>query len=125
MSNETTIDDMQQGCRRSEAVALDFTKLVTKYFTRQHNIDFYAQALNMSAKHLTRIIKNTMGRTPHTVICDEITHEAMALLDDDRMTIGLISEKLGFSDQAAFCKFFKRQVSISPTEYRLKNKKSD
>lgn len=125
MSNETTIDDMQQGCRRSEAVALDFTKLVTKYFTKQHNIDFYAQALNMSAKHLTRIIKNTMGRTPHTVICDEITHEAMALLDDDRMTIGLISEKLGFSDQAAFCKFFKRQVSISPTEYRLKNKKSD
>lgn len=43
-----------------------------------------------------------MGRTPHTVICDEITHEAMALLDDDRMTIRLISEKLGFSDQAAF-----------------------
>lgn len=66
-----------------------------------------------------------MGKTPHTVICDEITHEAMALLDDNSITIGRISEKLSFSDQAAFCKFFKRQVSISPTEYRLKNKKSD
>lgn len=125
MANETTIDNMQHRCRRNDGVVLDFTRLVNKYFSQQHNIEFYAQALNISEKHLTRIIKDTMGKTPHTVICDEITHEAMALLDDNSITIGRISEKLSFSDQAAFCKFFKRQVSISPTEYRLKNKKSD
>ena len=63
-----------------------------------------------------------VGETPHAVICDEITHQAMALLEDDRIPIGQIAEQLHFSDQAAFCKFFKKQKQISPMAYRRQNK---
>lgn len=52
-------------------------KLVSKHFAKEHHIEFYADSLCISIKHLTRVIKEMIGKTPHTVICDEITHQAM------------------------------------------------
>ena len=46
----------------------------------------------------------------------------MTLLEDDRISIGQIAERLHFSDQASFCKFFKKQKQISPMAYRRQNK---
>lgn len=124
ISDEKITNNIQLAYKHNDTIAMNFARLISKYFAKQHNIDFYAETLNISAKHLTRIIKEKMGRTPHTLICDEITHEAMACLEDGNLPIGTISEKLCFSDQAAFCKFFKRQVGISPTEYRTKKNMS-
>ena len=97
-------------------------KLVSKHFAKEHHIEFYADSLCISIKHLTRVIKEMIGKTPHTVICDEITHQAMTLLEDDSISIGEIAETLHLSDQASFCKFFKKQKKISPMAYRRQNK---
>lgn len=107
---------------RRDFITLNFMKLVSKHFAKEHHIEFYADSLCISIKHLTRVIKEMIGKTPHTVICDEITHQAMTLLEDDSISIGEIAETLHFSDQASFCKFFKKQKKISPMAYRRQNK---
>lgn len=107
---------------KRDFITLNFMRLVSKHFTKEHHVDFYAHALSISTKHLTRVIKETIGKTPHEIICDEIIHFSMTQLEDDRIPIVHIAEYLHFSDQAAFCKFFKKYKKIPPMAYRRKNK---
>lgn len=44
--------------------------------------------------------------------------EARTLLSSTKSTVGEIASKLGFSDAAAFCKFFKRNAGQTPLNYR-------
>lgn len=105
---------------KRDLVMMEFMRLVWKHFETEHGIDFYADKLCISNKHLARIVKETLAKTPHQVICDELLHRAMALLEDDKVPVGQIAEQLHFSDQAAFCKFFKKQMKMSPMAYRKK-----
>lgn len=124
LSHQENPNDMPPYVSKRDFITLQFMTLVSKHFAEEHQIEFYANALCISTKHLTRVVKEMVGKTPHAVICDEIIHQAMALLEDDRIPIGQIAERLHFSDQGAFCKFFKKQKQISPMAYRRQKKTS-
>ncbi len=118
LAYEQPIDKTPTHIGKRDFVTLNFIKLVSKHFATEHTLQFYADKLCLSTKHLTRIIKTTTGKTPHDILCKRIVHQALAMLDDDRIPVGQIAEELHFSDQAAFCKFFKKQMGITPTAYR-------
>lgn len=101
-------------------VMMDFMKLVWQHVSVEHQTDFYAEKLCISAKHLSRLVKEVLGKTPHEVICDELIKRATERLDDENISVSQIAEELHFSDQAAFCKFFKKHYAVSPMEYRRK-----
>ena len=101
-------------------VMMDFMKLVWQHVAVEHQIDFYANKLCISTKHLSRLVKEVLGKTPHEVICDELIKRATERLDDENISVSQIAEELHFSDQAAFCKFFKKHYAVSPMEYRRK-----
>ena len=44
--------------------------------------------------------------------------KAQALLKTTDLPISVIADSLGFDDQLAFSKIFKKEYSISPSEYR-------
>ncbi|MBR2030617.1 MAG: helix-turn-helix domain-containing protein [Alistipes sp.] len=46
--------------------------------------------------------------------------QAKLLLRSTKHTIEQIAEELNFSTTPYFCRFFKREVGITPTEYRKK-----
>ncbi len=122
LTHQESDSDIPPYVSKRDFITLNFMTLVSKHFAEEHHIEFYANALCISTKHLTRVIKEMVGKTPHAVICDELTHQAMVLLEDDRLPIGQIAEMLHFSDQGAFCKFFKKQKRISPMAYRRQDK---
>lgn len=105
---------------RKDMIVTEFLKLVWKYFRAEHNICFYAEKLNITPKHLARTVKEMLGKTPHEVIDEELLQYASSLLKDNRLSILEISILLCFSEQAAFCKFFKKHTGASPSEYRKK-----
>ena len=43
---------------------------------------------------------------------------AASLLSDDRMTVGAVTERIGYESEAAFSKAFKRHFSVPPRVYR-------
>ena len=104
---------------RRDIIVTDFLKLVWKHFRTEHSIGFYAEKLNISPKHLARTIKDMLGKTPHEVLCEEMVQYASMLLKDDRLSILEISVSLRFSEQAAFCKFFKKYTGVAPSKYRV------
>lgn len=103
---------------KKDNITIEFIKLVWENCIKEHNITFYANKLCISTKHLSRIIKEVLNRTPHNIINDELLHHAMDMLEDNQMTVQQIAEHLHFSDQASFCKFFKKHRNMSPMNYR-------
>lgn len=110
---------------RKDFIVLNFLKLVSQYYSEKHRVEFYAEMLCISSKHLARIVKDATGKTPYFFICNEIVHKAMELLEKNDLSIGQISEELHFPDQASFCKFFKKQKHVYPMAYRQRYRPSN
>ncbi len=104
---------------RSRELLQKFMQLLHRNFTTRHEVQFYAEELCISAKYLTQITKNLIGRTPKQLIDERIMHEATKLLDMNNSSVQDISVKLGFPDQSYFGRFFKRMKHISPLRYRM------
>lgn len=102
---------------RYEQKVLDFISLLTEHYRTQHKVDFYAEHLNYSTHQLTRIVQRVMGQTPSDLIFDMLYSEARSLLRTS-LSIQQITQKLNFSDQSAFGKFFQRRSGISPAHFR-------
>lgn len=95
-----------------------FVSLVAEHYRTAHDVAFYADRLCITTRYLSQVTDNVVGKSPKQIIADYLLSEAKSYLETTRLTIQEITDKLGFSSGALFCKFFKTQASISPTEYR-------
>lgn len=76
-----------------------------------------ARRLGVSERTLARFLE--AEDTHYTSLIDELRIElAMRHLQDGRLAVGAIAAELGFRDQSAFTKFFKRRAGVPPLEYR-------
>ena len=87
---------------------------------RIRSVSEIATLMNLTPKHLSRIIKEQTGETPihfiHQYMMRAITHE----LRYSSKTAKEIAFQQGFSSLAFFGKFVKQQTGLTPTEYRKK-----
>lgn len=95
-----------------------FKELVEAHYADGCSVSNYAESLNISSKTLTTITKSITGKTPAEVIAERITLEAKRLLKFSTLQVAEVAFKLGFEDASYFIKYFKRQVAMSPMEYR-------
>lgn len=103
---------------RSKEQFREFKKLAATYYRHHHNIVFYADQLHLSPTYLSRIVKQTTGRTVRFHLSELICADARRLLECTDMEVKEIADTLGFSDQSAFGKFFAKKTGLSPLKYR-------
>ncbi|MBR2332854.1 MAG: helix-turn-helix transcriptional regulator, partial [Rikenellaceae bacterium] len=84
----------------------------------KHDLSFYAERMNISPQYLSRLVFETSGTAASDWINRAVTLQAKLLLRSSGLTIEQIAEELHFSTTPYFCRFFKREVGITPTEYR-------
>ena len=97
-----------------------FLHLAQSYYKEQRGLEFYADKLCITPKHLSKIIKETTGKPANDWIDEHVALEAKALLKSTNMTISQISDELNFPSQSFFGKYFKRVTGMSPSEYKGK-----
>ncbi|WP_080904084.1 helix-turn-helix domain-containing protein [Parabacteroides sp. Marseille-P3160] len=102
----------------SENVSLRFRKLLSRYAKKEHEVSFYASQLNITADHLSKIMRTYSGRSAIKWINHALITEARLLLRKPDMNIQQVSETLNFSDQSVFGKFFKKHTGESPSQYK-------
>lgn len=103
---------------KKDSLMANFMELVWKNFRERREVSFYAKELCISTKHLSRVVKSCTGKTPHEVIDAEVLGLAIQLLKNEDILVQQVADILHFTDQAAFSKFFRKYVRMSPTEYR-------
>ena len=108
----------QKPTNRPQQLSDDFLSLVKKHFRQEHSLDFYANKLCITPKHLTTTIKSTTDSTAKEWIDKHLLLEAKALLKSTNLNIQQIADTLHFSSQDVFSKYFKHHIGITPKEYR-------
>lgn len=109
----------QQGkMSRSQQIVYDFIMLVSEYYLTHKSVQFYAQKLGISMRHLSSVLKQESGKTANEIISEFILNEAKAQLSGTSKSINTIADNLQFSDSYSFSHFFKKHQKISPIQYR-------
>jgi AraC-like DNA-binding protein len=102
--------DMQLVHRLERLIEVDF---------RQHkNRLFYARKLEISISSLDKLARAHLGKSVYELIQDRVHEEAKRLLRGSGISIKEITYELGISDQAYFCRCFKKITGLTPRGYR-------
>jgi len=101
-----------------ELLVEKFLDLVQTHYKKERLLSFYADKLCLTPKHLSKVIKDTSGKSANEWIDDYVILEAKALLKSTNMTVQQICEELNFECQSFFGKYFKRHTGMSPREYK-------
>lgn len=91
---------------------------IERFYKSQKSANFYANELNVSTKHLNRIVKSLRGKTTTDLITERIILEAKRLIVHSKNSLSNISELLGYVDYAYFSKVFKQKTDRTPMEFK-------
>ena len=103
---------------RSEEIMSRFFTLLRQYGTTQRNIPFYASQLALTANHLSDVVRQQSGLSVMDWLNRTTTTEAKVLLKHSDLMIYEIGERLNFPEPTAFNRYFKKQVGMTPLQYR-------
>jgi AraC-like DNA-binding protein len=91
-----------------------FIAMLNRLGTAKHDIKFYAERLGVTPNYLSRVVKGVSGKTVVEWINLLLVMESKMLLLHSNLTVKEISYKLNFPEDSLFCRFFKREVGVSP-----------
>lgn len=95
-----------------------FMSLVQQNFKSERFLEFYADKLQITPKHLSRTVKALTGSTAVEWIERYVILEAKVLLKSTNLNIQQVADELNFPSQSFFGKYFKKKVGLSPKEFR-------
>lgn len=101
-----------------EILYQQFLQLINNYYLEKRTVEEYAELLNLTPKYLSQAIKQATGKNALSYINDRLVAEAKTLIRFTALDVAEIAWQLNFSDPANFGKFFKKQVGLTPLEYR-------
>jgi AraC family transcriptional regulator, transcriptional activator of pobA len=100
------------------ALYKQFISLLESYYTKNYSIGEYAQKLLVSERNLNRMVRAVANQSPSAMIQNRIILEAKRQLTYSDLSIGQISELLGFKDISYFARYFRKATQLSPTEFK-------
>jgi AraC family transcriptional activator of pobA len=95
-----------------------YRALLEAHYRTETALAFYAEALGVSADHLSRSCRNVAGQSAQELLHERVMLEARRLLAYTPAPVAHIAAELGFADPAYFSKAFARCVGHTPSAYR-------
>jgi AraC-like DNA-binding protein len=104
-----------------------FNEVLNDYFEKGFarkkglpTVNYMASQLNLSPRYLSDLLKQETGKTAIDLIHLFLISDAKNLLIAGDQSISEIAYKLGFENLPYFSKLFKKEVGMSPNEFRIK-----
>jgi AraC family transcriptional activator of pobA len=95
-----------------------YLRLVEAHYREHLSVEDFAARLNVSSLQLNQLCRALSGQTALQVVHQRLLLEARRNLLYTRMSIGQLSDSLGFTDPTYFARFFKRLSGQTPNGYR-------
>jgi len=115
LSNES---DEKNDQRRPNEYISNAIKFIQMNYSKDLRISDITSYLSLERKYFSRIFKTQTGLSPQEFLLKYRMKMACVLLESSSLTIKEIATSVGYSDQLAFSRLFKKHMDISPTEYR-------
>jgi len=102
-----------------------FNDILNQHFSGQDlpdqglpSVKFIASRLNMSTRYLSDLLKQETGKTSIELIHIFLISEAKNLIKGSDRNVTEIAYALGFKNISYFSRLFKREIGMSPIQYR-------
>lgn len=95
-----------------------FQHLIDKHFRTIKLPKEYAELLYVTPNHLNALCQDLLGKTAGDLIRDRVLLEAKRLLTNADLTVTEIAYDLNFQDNSYFNRFFKKNVGVTPDDFR-------
>lgn len=82
------------------------------------SVDVLAERARMSARNFSRVYKEKTGRTPGKAVEQFRIEAAQRMLEQSERNLDQIAEKCGFGDEDRMRASFRRNLGLTPSEYR-------
>ena len=103
---------------RSSDYFKQLISLLHTYYKTERSVEFYAGKMNLTPKHLSRVVRNYSGKSAHQWIDEFVVLEIKNLLKFSDLSIQQISYELNFPNPSFMGQYFKRITGKTPGEYR-------
>lgn len=81
-------------------------------------VQYFGDALNISAKYLSSLLKQLTGQTMQQIIHEKLIEKAKEKLSTTQLSVSEIAYQLGFEHPQSFNKLFKSKTNQSPLDFR-------
>lgn len=119
--------DHQWAENRYNDIFSSFCDLVVNHHRESKEVQYYADLLNITPKHLSKVIHSvTNGLSPLKWIEEYVIGQAKRLIEANTAhTLQEIAFMLGFNEPSSFYRYFKRVAGMTAKQYRnsLPNRK--
>ncbi|UII29122.1 helix-turn-helix domain-containing protein [Fulvivirga maritima] len=109
----------------SGSIITKFTEILKQYFENGGlqksglpSVKYMAEKLALSPKYLSDLLKQETGKTALEHIHIALVIEAKNILMGTDKTVAETAYQLGFENPPYFSRLFKKEVGVTPTEYR-------
>ncbi len=106
--------------KKERSITNSFFHLVEKHFMETRKVEYYAEKIGITPKHLALVIKKSTGKYPSEWMDNYALLESKKLLRSTDENIQTISYDLNFATPSHFSKFFKAKTGMTPKEFRNK-----
>lgn len=94
------------------------TNFIEAHLNKPLSIALLCHELNVSRNYLYRAFRNYYEKTVNEYITEQRINKAKTFLEKTNIPVYAIAEKIGFENHTYFCKLFKKQTGLSPSQYR-------
>ena len=94
--------------------------LLEAHYREHWPVSRYAAHLGLSTERLNRLVRAETGLNAQRLIHRRLAREASRRLVHVAAPVSALAFELGFDDPAYFCRFFRREVGVSPSQYRAR-----
>lgn len=84
------------------------------------SLEDIADKFHYTPEYTSRLIKSTTGKSYTQIVTQIRVEKAQILLLDTNLSIADIAEQVGYESPENFIRVFKKQLKMTPTEYRRK-----
>ena len=116
--NETLEPAVWPALSRKSQQLEKFRDLIDAHMRQRWSVAQYAEQLGISAGQLTRLTRESLGKSSNDLINERVLVEAQRELIYTNSSIKQIADGLGFEDESYFGRFFRKHMALSPQNYR-------
>jgi AraC family transcriptional activator of pobA len=101
-----------------------YAQAVCRDFRAPRAMGQYAEALDVTPTHLSRVCRSCCGKTAADMLTERKLHAARIALESPRPPVKEIAQSLGFASAAYFTRFIQSHTGKSPTAIRSEGRLS-
>lgn len=117
--NRKLVNDGREVGGRKNEVFIHLIQLIEKYYMQERGVEFYADKLCLDLLNIFLPFLRVSADIPcRNLYSNAIIRKSISLLKNTQKDIQEISNVFGFPNASYFGTFFKKQVGVSPQQYR-------